>query len=174
MTTVVQGSERDIERLRAAFAIDETTGCWAWTRHLNRDGYGHIRIGGTKYRAHRAAYMLLVGPIPDGLVLDHLCRNRGCVNPEHLEPVTDEVNRMRGNGNDAKARRTGRCVNGHEYTPENTYVRPEGRQCRACARERQARSGRIQAGLKFTCPICSEQRHPGSKRRHLATHGVTA
>lgn len=79
--------------------VDRTTGdaCWPWTARLDRDGYGTLKMPtGRSIRAHRFAYELLVGPIPEGLVIDHLCRNRRCVNPAHLEPVTAEENWRRG------------------------------------------------------------------------------
>lgn len=79
-----------------AFVIDETTGCWVWQRCLNAYGYGQMRVGGKAWLAHRYYYEQTCGPIPDGLELDHLCRNRACVNPDHLEPVTRSVNTLRG------------------------------------------------------------------------------
>jgi len=119
------------------------SGCWEWTRSINVDGYGDIRAGGGQHRryAHRFAYELLVGPIPDGLELDHLCRNRCCCNPAHLEPVTHAENMRRG----SYGSRT-HCIRGHEFTPENTYVQPKTghRYCKACIalRQRQYRAQR--------------------------------
>jgi hypothetical protein len=110
--------------------------CWMWAGAPNRDGgYGTHRTKTGRPVAHRYAYELLVGPIPDGLDLDHLCRVRMCVNPEHLEPVTRLVNNRRGrrNQNGFKTH----CDRGHEFTPENTYRKPNGgRSCRECARMR--------------------------------------
>jgi hypothetical protein len=75
--------------------IAPTGFCWEWTGRTDQ-GYGRVSIGGRQLRAHRVVYERLVGRVPDGLVLDHLCRNRGCVNPDHLEPVTNEENIRRG------------------------------------------------------------------------------
>jgi len=101
--------------------------CWIWTAHRDAKGYGSFE----SRRAHRVAYEMMVGPIPDGLQIDHLCRVTSCVNPKHLEPVTLAENLRR-----AAAART-RCKRGHEFTPENTYYdRAHGnaRLCRECTR----------------------------------------
>jgi len=102
--------------------------CWLWTGHINHDGYGIFN----KQLAHRWAYRHFTGPVPDGLELDHLCRVRGCVNPEHLEAVTHGTNMLRG---DNKQRT--RCVHGHEYTEENTRLYKGKRSCRICRKENQ-------------------------------------
>ena len=93
---------------------DREDGCWHWTGHLQPNGYGSFRVSGRTFRAHRWAYEHYVGPIPEGLQIDHLCRNRACVNPSHLEPVTARENTRR-------AMRP-QCVNGHPFTADNTYM----------------------------------------------------
>lgn len=111
---------------------DGSGGCWEWIGAKGADGYGKFAIEGF-ISAHRAAYTLLVGPIPDGLEIDHLCRNRACVNPDHLEPVSRSENIRRG-----VAGRT-HCRRGHAFTPENTRLGPDGRRCRACQRAAETR-----------------------------------
>lgn len=118
--------------------------CWPWLGHVTRSGYGAISMASvtrSPLRAHRVAYTLERGEIPEGLVLDHLCRSRSCCNPAHLEPVTNEQNIERGEwlpvANAAKTH----CIHGHEFTPENTYITPEGhRACRTCTKEAQRRA----------------------------------
>lgn len=116
--------------------------CWIWTGCRHASGYGMLNVGGRKgrlVRAHRYSYELLVGPIPDGLQLDHLCRVPACVNPDHLEPVTNRENTMRGSNFTAEKARQTHCIRGHEFDAENTYVRPNGtRLCRACGRAASA------------------------------------
>lgn len=110
-------------------------GCWDWKRETHL-GYGREYYMGRRWRAHRLSYETFVGPIPDGLVLDHLCRNRGCINPDHLEPVTGRENTLRGEGSSAVLAKRTHCNYGHEYTVENTRVTRKGRACRQCGRER--------------------------------------
>lgn len=114
--------------------------CWQWTASTTAGGYGQIRDGGTRgsmLYAHRLAYEFTVGPIPDGLQLDHLCRNRACVNPSHLEPVANRENGLRGQSFAAINARKTHCPQGHEYTPENTvvYSKDGSRRCRICRSE---------------------------------------
>lgn len=101
--------------------------------------------------AHRVVYEELVGPIPDGLMLDHLCRVRHCVNPEHLEPVTNRENVLRGEGHSAKAARATHCLKGHPYAGENLRILSNGwRRCRACHRERERIRARLVHDLAGT------------------------
>lgn len=114
------------------------TGCWLWGASVTelRGGYGQFSDGGGRMRrAHIVAFELIRGPVPAGLVLDHLCRVTCCVNPDHLEPVTHGVNVYRGMAPGAISWRTNVCQSGlHELTPENTYVSPRTgrRRCRTC------------------------------------------
>lgn len=112
--------------------------CWVWQGTILKRGYGRIMRFGKQLHAHRMVWELLVGPLPKDLVLDHLCRNRACVNPDHLEPVPNEVNVMRGEGVCARNARKTHCPQGHAYDETNTYVHKNGRgrSCRACARTR--------------------------------------
>ena len=114
-------------------------GCWEWTA-AKRGGYGVFGLGTRSdglIRAHRYAYAELVGPIPEGLQLDHLCRNRPCVNPEHLEPVTGRENTLRGESPQAQNARKTHCPRGHAYDLLNTYSGGKGgRQCDICRKER--------------------------------------
>lgn len=117
-------------------------GCWEWSGSTTTGGYGMKWNGERVVPAHRWSYEFHVAPIPPGLVLDHLCCNPKCVNPWHLEPVTNRVNTQRGRAaeiNGARGRARTHCPYGHEFTPENTYKHARGdRQCRTCRRAREA------------------------------------
>jgi hypothetical protein len=111
-------------------------GCWIWLGGRDNTGYGRLTFEGVHDRAHRVSYATFVGPIPDGLFIDHLCRVPACINPAHLEPVTNKENCDRG----IKSSRKTHCDYGHELTPENTYNRSRGtRECRRCGNERDRR-----------------------------------
>lgn len=122
------------------------TPCLIYTGTIATNGYGVATFGGRQYKAHRIAYEAVNGPIPINdetgkpFPLDHLCRVRSCVNPDHLEPVTDAVNVLRGISPHAVNARKTHCVNGHEYAPENTATDSSGhRYCRECSRDRDRR-----------------------------------
>lgn len=115
-------------------------GCWLWTATKNNKGYGQFSSRGRMMLAHRWAYELFVGAVPDGLELDHLCRERACVRPEHLEPVTRSENMRRGEQGGPREV----CRNGHPYTPENTGAfRPRSgvsyQRCKTCRKLTQRR-----------------------------------
>jgi hypothetical protein len=117
--------------------VNEDGECWVWTGSKIGKGYGQFTQGGTARQmlAHRWAYEAMVDLIPEGLELDHLCRNKACVNPEHLEPVTHAVNIERNpNAINNTARLVTNCPQGHEYDEANTRWYRNKRHCRACGR----------------------------------------
>lgn len=126
------------------YAVDEH-GCWIWLGGVCEDGYGKCGARAGQSLAHRAFYAIIKGPIPAGMEIDHLCKNRLCVNPTHLEAVTHRENIRRGDyrSNHRNGRKT-HCLRGHEFTPENIYTyTPRGmktrRKCRACNRANAAK-----------------------------------
>lgn len=137
------------ERFWAKVDKSGPNGCWVWTAFRERGGYG--RFGAPARPAHRIAFEMLRGPIPQGLVIDHLCRNRACVNPAHLEPVTTRENIMRGEGFAAKHSRKTHCHRGHLFDEKNTKRVPGGRRCRACD-ALKARENRVRPKVKLGEP----------------------
>lgn len=116
---------------------------WEWEGARFTAGYGAIQVEGKTRRAHRIVYETVRGPIPDGLVLDHLCRNRICVNPWHLEPVTLVENILRGESPMAGNAKKTHCIHGHEFTAENTHIYNNARICLACRRNFNLVNARI-------------------------------
>lgn len=116
--------------------VDKTKSCWLWMGARGKSGYGLFAVSKDRkaYGAHRYVWEITMGPIPKNLVIDHLCRNKLCVNPDHLEPVTQRENVMRGNGPTAVNARMTHCWRGHEFTEENIYRSPSQgyRVCRKC------------------------------------------
>lgn len=126
-----------IDRFSEKHTIDPVTGCWDWVAAKDRDGYGRFSVlGESPAYAHRWSYQHHAGVIPFGLVIDHLCRNRSCVNPGHLEPVTQRENNLRGEGVAAAHVTKTVCPAGHEYNEVNTYAWRGMRMCRTCRRLR--------------------------------------
>lgn len=130
------------ERFREKVVFDNETGCWLWNGAKKESGYGTF-FDGKVVTAHRWSYAYHIGPIPAGKHLDHLCRVRNCVNPLHMEPVTKKENDLRGQSPLAINARKTHCDNGHEFTPENTYVYPGGgRKCRRCRTDQMIKYNR--------------------------------
>ncbi len=118
-------------------------GCWMWSGHRDTGGYGLFRLAGRMLIAHTVAYELWVGPVPKGLVLDHIvCDTRACVNYEHLKPVTHQENILRGNGLAAQNARKTHCIRNHELIGDNVRSYNGHRHCRACSVDRQRQDRR--------------------------------
>lgn len=128
----------DYNRLIGKFRKDDS-GCWVWTASTNSKGYGRFLLHGAMTTAHRAAHLIFIGPVVEGNTVDHLCRNRACVNPAHLESVPHAVNLLRGDTITARAAAATHCPAGHPYDERNTGRKTRGgRVCRQCGRIRSA------------------------------------
>lgn len=132
--------------------VRQTATCWLWTASTNK-GYALLKDGRKNIAIHRWMYEHFVGPIPDGLDLDHLCRVRHCVNPAHLEAVTRGVNVLRGATVAAENGYKTHCIRGHEFTPENTWINTDQfvhRSCKQCQADRAG--NRVASGVCRRCP----------------------
>jgi hypothetical protein len=149
--------------------VAKTADCWVWQGSLTVHGYGQFGYArGKTGRAHKLAWEWQNGPVPDGLVLDHLCRNRACVRPEHLEPVTPRTNALRGIGPSAINSRKRFCKRNHEFTADNTIIDSEGkRQCRECARAYSSAWGKA----KRRAALCGAPTRDGKPCAHPVAAG---
>jgi hypothetical protein len=127
------------QRLIRLSEMDTETGCRVWTGAVVASGYGKISLPAGRVGAHRVAYETWVGQLPQGMTVDHLCRNRRCINPAHMEAVHGRANTLRGEGMTAKRARQTHCKRGHELTGGNVYLWRTSRICRTCRRERDER-----------------------------------
>lgn len=133
------------DRFEKYWTPEPNTGCWLWVRALNDGGYGRFCYNWTVERAHRVAWKLYRGPIPEKMQIDHLCKNRACVNPAHLEVVTQQENIRRGDAGIATKRKQKaktHCVLGHPYEGDNLYIwaRNGWRQCKECIKLRSRKN----------------------------------
>lgn len=142
----------------------KTDSCWQWIGPISREGYGRLQLPPANGKrdwllAHRYAYEMLRGPIPAGLHIDHLCRNRACVNPDHLEPVTCATNVLRGVGIAARNHRKSHCVNGHPLSGANLAPRTaaSGNLARECLACRRAKTRRYQDKQKSNRQLASKE-----------------
>lgn len=136
MTPYDQMTDKDRQKARKYFEdrVVRGNGCWSWAGHVaTGTGYAYASTVGFHGPAHRLSYQIFIGPIPDGLHLDHLCRIRSCVNPQHVEPVTPAENVLRGVGITATNAHKTHCLRGHPFLGDNLLRRPDGsRGCRIC------------------------------------------
>lgn len=157
--------QKFLAKIRVSEALEwNGTPCRIWTDRANRKGYGTLKVKGKSRKAHRISHELFKGPIPLGLEPDHLCRVRNCENPDHLEAVTPYENFLRGNGRAAgvligeRQKAKTHCPRGHEYTPENTYIRITTqrnpcRVCRQCYRKKQLHKYHANRAANCQCSI---------------------
>jgi len=131
------------DRFEKHFVPEPNTGCWLWIGGLQNGGYGAFYFNTGMFAAHRVGYEIYKDKIPDGLTLDHKCRVRSCVNPDHLEVVTLKENILRGTGMSARNIKKTHCKNGHPFTDENTAMYQNARHCRKCYRDAYHRKQRL-------------------------------
>lgn len=125
--------EDELQRFIKYIDLDILTGCWIWTGSLNTYDYGKFWLNNKTVQSHTVSYNYWKGKIPKGLQLDHLCRNRQCCNPNHLELVTSLENTKRGRNHNSEKTH---CINGHEFTDKNTYIKNDRREYRKCSSTR--------------------------------------
>jgi hypothetical protein len=147
-------SRRNTPESILAGVLQPEEGCWTGTQKARYDGYVAVSCGGKYYYLHRLVWETTKGQaIPEGMELDHLCRNRACCNPAHLEPVTGKVNTLRSEGVTAVNARKATCDMGHPLIASNLYRRPNGgRRCRFCNKKAAAKYRRKKKEEQACCP----------------------
>lgn len=171
---IKSGMKKEPAEVRFRRMVSKDADCWLWLGTKNQ-GYGQFWDGTKTVRAHRWSYEFHIGPIPEGLPLDHLCRNPSCVNPDHLEPVSNHENTMRGIGPSAANAAKTVCDRGHEFTPENTYIvaGTGWRHCQTCVKDKRDQANAERRRARWVCPECGKERALAVKARHLRTvHGI--
>jgi hypothetical protein len=148
-----------VQRVRFLEHVAKTATCWLWTSRTDDFGYGHFKVKGRSLKAHRVAWTIERGPIPDDKTLDHICRNPRCVNPAHLALISNKENILRGVSPTALNARRTHCKNGHELGGNNLAVNHGRRECIQC---RRARCRRLYAA------------HKAARDPHLAARGTDA
>jgi hypothetical protein len=141
------------KKLKLIGYIVQENGCWDWVGARTNKGYGNLAVEGRFVPAHRYVYEQEVGPIPEGLTLDHLCRNRACVRPDHLEPVTHKENCLRGVSLFAEQARRTHCIRGHPLSGENLELNnigggKIGRRCKICRRANARKRWKERSGKR--------------------------
>lgn len=168
-------SESDLVRFQSNFIRGNPDECWEWRGAPTQFGYGSFSICGRGYPAHRVSYAVAKGTVDPTLTLDHLCRNRCCVNPNHLEPVTNRENLLRGYGPSGLNARKDYCDHGHELTPANIYEqpsRPGYRLCRLCRQtHRKTQKPRIVSHYqkRTAAGLCRRCTNPAELGKRLCT-----
>lgn len=131
----MRSNANTIEKILKNASNVGTDACWEWQLSKNKKGYGSVTYHYKAWRVHRLVYTLMVGPVADNLVIDHICRNHACINPAHLEPVTPRENLMRGKTRAAENAAKTHCKYGHELSGDNLVIKSRGnRACRICVR----------------------------------------
>lgn len=137
--------------------VEKTDACWVWSGTKTKSGYGTINVNHHHWLVHRVSYQIHHGNVPVSLTIDHLCRNRACVNPAHLEAVTQRVNVLRGNTTAARNAAKTHCKRGHELSPDNVRIIQGARHCLTCRKERIQKNGLL---------LMQSRRDPNIVARH--------
>lgn len=154
-----------IDRFLNKVSPEPNSGCWLWDASLRPDGYGQFSYKRRPRLAHRFSYEIYVGPIPPDLELDHKCRVRSCVNPDHLEPVTHRENIIRSplvRKNGDEWRRKTHCINGHPLSGDNLGYKDANkrhRRCKQCARDRARKYRDAAPRVRCVCAVCGDEFH---------------
>lgn len=164
--------DQERARIKSGCAVQRITGCWLWIGCHSGNGYGMMKCGDKMVNVHRKSHELFNGSIAEGMQIDHLCRNRACCNPDHLEAVTCRENLLRGQTKAAELSKRTHCKRGHEFTLANTKIKRTGhRQCRKCLCILQA--GYVRAKWNKS-PTNTSEHDPRNTDGATARHGTTA